>query len=232
MALNYDPYSPTAEQDYVALKLSLGQIDFLSLLNEELQKSQAHGPTIIKLIKVLKLSQGRVRADAIKTIFDNISILYLVFSNLMIVVDSIMSDLDPPEKALVFEKLISLAESGSYILGLDIHKSFAVRILRKMNDHRVNAIFTSWYEVGAPFLKRDIIIAFVCSNNWFQLSDIKNRMTGESPWVRRAMIVASYVLGDEGKHWRDKLNFTPFKTFVRDSAARLKDGSDLGSLMR
>lgn len=231
MSLNYDPYSPTAEQDYEALKSSLGEIDFLSLLNDELQKSQVHSPTIIKLIKALRLTGGRVRANAIKTIFDNISILYPVFSSLMIVIDGIINDLDQPEKDLICNKLIELAEGGSYILGLDIHKSFAVRVLRRVNDHRVSAIFTAWFETGPQFLKRDIIIALVCNNNWLQLSDIKNRITGESPWVRRALIVASYSLGDEGKHWREKLNLTPFELFVRDAAADLKSSSELELLM-
>lgn len=231
MSLNYDPYSPTADDDYESLKKSLGQIDFLGLLNDEIQKSQIHAPTVLKLIKALRITQGKVRLDAIKTIFDSIGILYPVFSHLMIVIDGIKEDLTLEELSVIHEKLIELAEANSHILGLDVHRSFAVRVLRKLNDHRVNAIFSSWFENGSQFLKRDVIIAHVCNNNWLQLSDIKNRMTGDSPWVRRAMIVASYVLRDEGRHWRDKQNFNLFDAFVRDGAATLHQNAELGVLM-
>jgi hypothetical protein len=37
-------------------------------------------------------------------------------------------------------------------------------------------------------------------------------------WERRAAILASYYMEDEGKHWRDhvKARFTDFEMLVRD----------------
>lgn len=46
-----------------------------------------------------------------------------------------------------------------------------------------------------------------------------------SPAERRAFIVASFFLGDEGKHWRAsiKSEFSPFEELVADWAARKKN---------
>ncbi len=221
LALNFDPYSPSAQEDFEALKASLGQIDFLALLNEELTKSQAHAPTITKLIKALKVTKGKLRSQAIATLLENLEILYPVLSQLLIVLSTIIEEIEPEDKKAISEKLLSLIEEKSYLIELDVHKCYAIKILARYNDYRVDAVFTEWLNHGSPFLKRDIIIGFVARNGWDHLSDLKNRVAGETPWVRRAMIAASYGLGDEGKHWRQAQNFNVFEKFTQDSASRL-----------
>jgi hypothetical protein len=58
-------------------------------------------------------------------------------------------------------------------------------------------------------------------NNHYWLSDIKSRFSTLSIWERRAFIPASYLLKDEGTHWRDhtKEQFTTFELLVRDWVA-------------
>ena len=231
LSLNFDPYSPTAEDDYEKLKSSLSSIDFLSLLNEELSKSQVHAPTVAKLIRGLKATEGRVRTSAIKTVMEGASILYPVFSLLLIVLNAIKNDLKEEDFHLICNKLLELSESDSYIMSLDIHKCFAVRILRSFADYRIYALFDQWFQYGSPVLRRDIITAYVAQKAWQQLSDLKNRLTGESPWERRALIVGSYVLGEEGKHWRQAQSFNLFEEFVRDEAIKLNNTDDLGVLI-
>jgi hypothetical protein len=230
LALNYDPYSQNAEADYEALKSSLGKIDFLSLLNEELSKSQAHGPTITKLIRSLKLTGGKVRAQAIETLMSNINILYPVFSQFLIMVSGIRKSLTEEENKTISENLISLITSKSYLMELDVHKCYAVRILAHYQDYRVDAIFTTWLTGGSPLLKRDVIIGFVVRGGWDYLSDFKARIAGETPWVRRAMILASYGLGDEGKHWRQAQTFNRFEKFTQDCISQLKS-TDFGDFL-
>ena len=222
LALNYDPYSPSAEDDYKTLKNSLEQIDFLALLNEELSKSQAHTPTISKLIKALKITEGKVRSQAIATLLDNLNILYPVFSQLLIVLFSIMGELDPDDRKLISTKLLELINSNSYLMELDAHKCYAIKILSQHNDYSIDAVLTKWLYQGSPILKRDSIIGFVARGGWDHLSDFKNRVTGETPWVRRAMIVASYGLEDEGKHWRQSQNFNRFEKFTQDCASKIQ----------
>jgi hypothetical protein len=230
LALNYDPYSPNAEEDYEALKLSLEEIDFLSLLNEELSKSQVHAPTIAKLIKSLRVTGGKVRSQAIATLMSNINILYPVLSQLLIVVYGIRNALTPEEYKIICENLINLIMVNSYLMELDVHKCYAVRILAQHQDYRVDAIFTKWLKDGSPLVKRDVIIGFVARGGWYHLSDFKTRVAGETPWVRRAMIVASYGLGDEGRHWRQAQNFNRFEKFTRDCISQTPT-ANLGDLL-
>lgn len=230
LALNYDPYSPNADSDYEALKSSLEEIDFLSLLNEELSKSQVHAPTIIKLIKALKVTTGKVRAQAIATLMSNINILYPVLSQLLIVISGIRKDLTAEENKEICESLIKLIMSNSYLMELDVHRCYSIRILAYYQDYRVDAIFTKWLKDGSPLLKRDVIIGFVAKGGWYHLSDFKTRVAGETAWVRRAMIVASYGLGDEGKHWRQAQKFNKFEKFTQDCVSQMPV-SQLGDLL-
>ncbi|MGE4314261.1 MAG: RNA-directed DNA polymerase [Pseudobdellovibrionaceae bacterium] len=215
LSLNYDPYSSTAEEDYEALKNSLDSIDFLSLLNEELNKSQTHGPTISKLIKALRVTKGKVREQAIITLMDNVHLLYPVFSQLLIVLYYLKGDFSDKEKEAVINKLLSLISEGSYLMALDAHKCYAIKIIADSNDYIVDSIFTNWLVNGSDLLKRDVIIGFIARGGWNHLSDYKNRVSGQTPWVKRAMLSASYGLGDEGKHWRQAQNFSEFEKFTK-----------------
>jgi len=227
--LNYDPYSPTADDDYAALKASLGKIDFLALLNEELAKSQVHGPTVTRLIKSLRVTKGVTRLQAIKTLMANIALLYPVLSDLLIVLRAIRDDLTDEEYGIVCEKLIELISCKSYLLSLDVHRCYATRVLYKFPDYRVDAIFTRWLADGCPALKRDLLIAFAARGGWNHLSDFKNRIAGQTPWVRRAMFAVSYGLGDEGRHWRQAQKQNPLEKFVTEamSSGQSPDYSEL-----
>ncbi len=224
LSLNFDPYSPTGAEDYETLKQSLGKIDFLSLLNEELNKSQVHSPTISKLISSLRVYDGTIRANAIRTLFNNLDILYPVFSKLLIVLSSIIDETDSDIKNLVCNKIINLINEKSYLMELDAHKSYSIRLLRKYNDYRVDAIFLNWLKNGNSMLKRDVIVGFISRGGWDYLSDFKNRVSGETPWVRRAMIAASFGLGDEGRHWRRAQKFNSFESFTQNAMSNMPIG--------
>jgi hypothetical protein len=67
-------------------------------------------------------------------------------------------------------------------------------------------------------VRRLIILAMAQWRCHYWLSDIKRVYSGLSPWEKRSFILASYVLGDEGRHWRDytRQSWTPMDTLVRD----------------
>lgn len=73
-------------------------------------------------------------------------------------------------------------------------------------------------------LKRDVIVGFISRGGWDYLSDFKNRVSGETPWVRRAMIAASFGLGDEGRHWRRAQKFNSFESFTQNAMSNMPIG--------
>jgi hypothetical protein len=70
----------------------------------------------------------------------------------------------------------------------------------------------------APNIQRDIMLVMARWGITYWLSDQKNYMGSAHPWVRRAFIVGSYSLGDEGRYWRDanKALMNPFDLILRD----------------
>jgi hypothetical protein len=52
---------------------------------------------------------------------------------------------------------------------------------------------------------------------WAWLSDLKNSFRTLSPTERRAFVIASYVMSDEGRHWRQHISreLTSFEDLVR-----------------
>jgi hypothetical protein len=57
--------------------------------------------------------------------------------------------------------------------------------------------------------------------NWYWLSDLRTSFGSLSVAERRAFIVASYALRDEGRHWRQYMGdqFSPFEQLVQEWAA-------------
>ena len=116
-------------------------------------------------------------------------------------------------------------------MSLDIHKCFAVRLLQGYSNYNVNVLFDSWFQQGGPLLRRDIIVAYIASHDVPQLSDIKNRLSNVTPWERRAFIAGSFLLKDEGKHWRNAQKFNHFEEFVRDVSSNLNDKGEIGIIL-
>ena len=95
--------------------------------------------------------------------------------------------------------------SGDYSLQVPVNLAYALRALRHDRGEENVAICMAAFDDAPPFIKRDIIYLM---HNWgadFFLSDKRRQWTNQHPWVQRALLVTSYALGDEGKHWRDKI---------------------------
>ena len=91
------------------------------------------------------------------------------------------------------------------------------RELAHSNSPDNQALLQQLYEDRtSPIVRRDIILALAKWGEWYWLSDIRNRFRELSGPERRAFIIASYVLKDEGDHWRKHVGkeLNPFERFV------------------
>ncbi|MEQ8298805.1 MAG: RNA-directed DNA polymerase [Nitratireductor sp.] len=77
-SLRFDPYSPTAEDDYQKLKQEVRKFDILTLLKEELSKSRVHIALSRKIISAVHYLEGRTKNDAVLSIVEN-SDVYIRF---------------------------------------------------------------------------------------------------------------------------------------------------------
>lgn len=216
-SLRFDPYSPNAEEEYKTLKSEIKKYDILSILKEELLKSRVHATLTRKLIKAVRYLDADTKSQAILSILSNGDVLYPIYSSVMMLIDQIIDEVSSDSRSKIKVSILNMVKSDSHILKIDIHLCYAIRILSKFNETEVISLLQQIYEgATSPIVKRDIILALARFGEWYWLSDVKNNFRQLSSPERRAFIVASYALSDEGKHWREniKSELSPYEIVI------------------
>jgi hypothetical protein len=216
-SLRFDPYSPTAEEDYEKLKKEIRQFDILGLLKEELTKSRVHVALSRKIISAVRYLDGKAKDDAVLSIVNNSDILYPIFSSALIMMDKIYDELGEKTKEEISSRIVDLINSDSHVFRVDVHLSFALRVLQHSHNEDVQQLLKEIFDSRpSEIIRRDIILIMALWGDWYWLSDLRNRYRQLSAPEKRALLVASYSLKDEGRHWRDniKKELNPFENFI------------------
>ena len=224
LSLKFDPYSATAEEDYVVLKMEVVKFDIIGLLHSELSKSRIHIALARKIVFTIKYLDPKQRDQAILSLIGNVDLLYPIFSSILLVVKQVFADLSRETRVTVTEQLQKMLFDGSHVLRVELVLAYAVRVLAQQPSAGVQEALVRIY--GGPqrsaFVRRDIILSMTRLGAWPWLSDRRNSFGAMSPAERRAFIVASFSLKEEGKHWRQHMNdqFGPMELLVRDWASK------------
>jgi len=216
-SLRFDPYSPTADDDYEALKAEVRKFDIIGMLKEELAKSRVHTSLARKIIAAIKFLTGKAKQDAVLSVMDNCDVLYPIFSSVLMMIDDQFDNLDEATQNKVLDKIRKLIEEDSHVFRVDMHMSFAIRVLAHSNTPEVQFLLQRLFDSRpSEIIRRDIILVMARWGEWYWLSDLKNRYRELRAPERRAFIASSFILKDEGKHWRDhmKKEFDPFEALI------------------
>lgn len=219
LTLRYDPYSANAEQDYEALKDELESIDIVALLNEQLAQTRVHIATTKKIISALRHVSPNGQFGAAISMLDNMDILYPIASNVFIAINSFFSTLPNASKTEICNRIIDLYSNKHEVLQPSANLAFANRIISQEKSIKNQEHLHRCYdEASDSIVRRDVILTFANWQHVGWLSMEKQKFQTLSLWERRALILASYYLNDEGKHWRGfaKDWFTPFESIIRD----------------
>jgi Reverse transcriptase (RNA-dependent DNA polymerase) len=225
LQIHYDPYSPTAEEDYERLTDQLNEFDILSLLRDELLKPKIHSPLTRRLIQALRFLDSGTRQQAVLSLLENIETLAPVIPQVMMAIRDCISDLDSEFINIVHESIRKLIHDHHYVAQVDLNLAFMIRLLGGHRSTENELLLIQLYQsvhgfrsVPAPYIQRDIMLILARWGITYWLSDQKNYITASHEWVRRAFIIASYKLGDEGRHWRSASmrSMRPFDYIVRD----------------
>lgn len=222
-SLRFDPYSPTAEDDYAKLKEEIKRFDILGLLKDELAKSRVHVALSRKIISAVRYLDSKTKDDAVLSIVNNTDTLYPIYSSALIMIDQVYNELSDDAKAEVTKRIVELIRSDSHVFRVDVYLCFALRVLQHSHTEEVQQLLKELYEVRtSEIVRRDIILIMALWSDWYWLSDLKNRYRQLGAAEKRAFLVASYSLRDEGKHWRSnvKRELNPFEKFVLDWACK------------
>ncbi len=221
VSLRYDPYSDTADEDYDTLKEAINDIDILGILGREVSKSRIDTTVTKQAIKAIHALEESAKYNALMTLLDenNILVLSPVFVTLMRAVKGLYDELTEDGKTYIDQALISLYENKSHLLSIDLNVSYFIQALAKKPSQRKEEILVEIFDATSKSLIKKIVILVM--SDWgchYWLSDIKQHYGGFAEWEKRSFIIGSYVLGDEGKHWRShtKSTWNPMELLIRD----------------
>jgi hypothetical protein len=205
--LAYDPYSPTADEHYEQLRWELQRFDITGMLARELHKSRIDESLTRQLVKSVRFLQPELRDAAVSSVVRNLNTLYPIFPSVAIMLHRLLPDLSEEARREVFETIRALSIQRSHILLVPANLSFAIRILAFDRAEETDALLIDIYNRPKTdmMVKRDVLLAMTRRRVDYWLSEQLRRFVVLTPWEKRALIVASYTLGDEGRHWRDRV---------------------------
>lgn len=224
ISIRFDPYSPTAEEDYEALKSAVQEIDIIGILSREVGKTAIDQTVAKQAIDALKALDSTMQEQAIQILLDKGNLLPLapVFTTVMRAVRGVYADLTDKGKDWIDHALVDLHASGSHLLAVELNVSYYIQALSLRHSDEKERILVELYKRHEnPYLRRQIILTMAKWERHYWLTDIKRNFSSVTTWERRAIIVASFRLGDEGKHWRNhnKNLWNPAEILIREWAA-------------
>ncbi|WP_454209241.1 RNA-directed DNA polymerase [Proteus sp. Marseille-Q3619] len=235
LPIRYDPYSQNADKQYEEIKDSLKDFDLLGMLSDELQKSKINQPFTKQLVKSLTVASDKILSDAFKVMFNSINELYPIFNTIIQIAISSWQRFDPETKKFINTKIIELIKNDSFILKIELNISFVIRLLSKENTVENQIILIDLYNSNSDSLLINLLItqAMTKWNTFYWISELKRNFSTMSSWQRRLFIIASYLLGDEGKHWQEhnKSKFNFIDKLYKSWGAKRKENKDLGDAL-
>ena len=217
--IHYDPYSSTADQDYIELKRKLSQFDIVSLIKSEVKKSKIHQAFGKQLLSAVSHLENPSLSLAFNVISSNLEILYPIFPSVMQLAYRKLLKCNENTVKLFISTLCNLIETDSYLIQTDNNAAYVARVLSLVNsENTIQAIDQLNSKSNSPLVKSNCLYSMTNLNNYYWLSDVKSNFATLSKWERRAYIASSYFLGDEGKHWREntKGQFVGVELLLRD----------------
>lgn len=221
LTLRFDPYSPTAEEDYESLKEAVERIDIIDLFMMELSKPRIDPRLTRKLLRALRAAEPAAKAHICTSIVENLELLAPLIPQVLQAVRMALSDIEPDVAGEARKELARLVMDRSHLFRIGVNQAYAIRVIADDPSAAYQQELAQLFETAEPYLQRDIIIAMARWRASYWLSDKKHLYDNVHPWVKRALLMSSFTLGDEGRHWRNTIRnrLTPFDALTRDWVA-------------
>jgi hypothetical protein len=199
----------------------VAEVDILGILGREVAKT-AVDPTVSRqAINAIRALDPSLQGGAVRTVLDskNLEVLSPVFVTILRLVRSVYGTLSGPDQDFVDKALMSLHQEASPLLSVELNLSYYIQVLGKRKSQAKEELLVQLYETHrSPLVRRLILLVLADWQCHYWLSDLRRRYGGLSSWEKRAFILSSFVLGDEGEHWRRhvKKSWSPMETLVHD----------------
>lgn len=201
--LHFDPYSGTGADDYERLKQELDRFPIIDLIKSELTKSRVNISLTKKLVAIVRHMEGDSLDEAVLTLVSNDELLYPIYFNVLMCAQTVWESLSERAKGQILDHVFGLVSEDSRVMQVDVNLQYAVRLLAMRQSGRTRLLFNSLFRSDkSELIGADIVIGFLRWEDWHWLSALKNRFRNLPANQRRAFIIASFKLGDEGEKWR------------------------------
>ncbi len=203
LRIHFDPYSPTAEDDYRELAAELSRFDIVGMLGRELAKSRIDEGLTRRLVTAIRHLPAPIQNDAVRSMLASLDLLYPIFPAVMQLCRALIPILDSDVKATLFVAIRSLVLNNSYITQVPANLAFALRVLALDDAEETEVLLASVFRSSqSMMIRRDVILMMAARRADHWVSNCKNIFQTANGWERRALLIASYTLDDEGDHWR------------------------------
>jgi len=226
LRVHFDPYSPTAKQDYAVLQKELSRFDIVGMLGRELAKSRIDEGLTRRLVAAIRHLGKPAQNDAVRSMLSSLNLLYPIFPSVMLLCKALLPDLEPDVRAALFESVRDLVQTNSYITQVAANLAFALRILSEDDSEETETMLAGVFrDSRSMMIRRDVILIMARRRADHWVSDCKHMYSTATGWEKRALLIASYTLGDEGAHWRRPLrtDLADFDRLVLDWTAESKN---------
>lgn len=207
--LYYDPYSPTAQEDFESLKEQLNEFDLLGLLRAELFKGHVDVGLTRRLVAALKYMPPMSKEQAVRSLLENLETLAPVLPHVMRAIRENVNELPDNTQNEVHSTIREMITSGHHLTKVEINLSYMLRVLSQRHFRENELLFIQLYDQShgyaqkpAPNIQHDILLVLAKWGVTYWLHDLKPQYGTMNVWVRRAFLIGSYSLGEEGRHWR------------------------------
>ena len=211
LSIKYDPYSPTADSDYEKLQKAVSKIDIVGILSREIAKTAIDQAVVRQAIGALRGLDPATREQSLKVLLDpkNIVTLAPVFTHVMRTVRGTYDDLEESGKHFVDEALLSLFDDDSHLLSMDVNRAYYLQVLARRHHTDKERVMVSMFDrTSSPLLRRIVIHTMANWDCHYMVSRALNNFASYNDWERRALLVGSFSLTDEGAHWRRHVRST------------------------
>jgi hypothetical protein len=205
LSLRYDPYSPTAEEDYEALRSAVSSIDIVGILAREISKTNIDTQITKQAIAAIRALEPKFRSAAVNSPLkpSNLETLAPAFANVMRLLRSVYAELDATTKDLADGVMLQLFDEGSHLIQNDLNLVFMLQVFgQRQTAVKERTLMDLYDRSSSPLVRKEVILIMAKWGITYWLGDVLRRFGSLSKWERKAIIVASFYLTDEGEHWR------------------------------
>jgi hypothetical protein len=138
------------------------------------------------------------------------------------VAKALYPELKEETKHTIIAKVGQLIADKSHVVQGELNLAYSIRLIAESQGPELEELLNKIYSsTKSSILRRDIILVMAKWKAWYWLSNLRTEFRTLSAAERRAFIIASYVLTDEGKHWRNHIEreLSPFELLLKKWAS-------------